>query len=241
MINGLLMVNTKTEEEKRLYENYGIIIKSVQIAAPDVQDHRVGIIGRNGSVDLTEAVTGNVRYNDRSIDIDVRFLGNENQRTAKVSELENFAHGQKLKFIFDDDDAFYYLGRIDSVSPPKVVNNKALDFTLSLTVDPYKYNITTSAEDWLWDPFDFEEGMINETANMEVDGELTYTLLAQRRWECPIIISNSAMTLEYDEGEPINIVAGSQVMYDIIITEGEHTFKFTGNGTVTINYVGGML
>lgn len=236
MINGVTLI--KGEQEVHSYDDLGLYMKSCVIDAPTPQTHRIEVQGRNGSIDLTDVLTGNVRYNDRAISLSFRYLGAENTRTALLSNLENFAHGQKLKFIFDDDKAFYYLGRIESISPS--VNRKALDIDMTLTVDPYKYNIMSSADAWLWDPFDFEEGIINETANMEVDGELEYTLIAQDRWENPIIISDSAMTVDFN-GETYPIQVGSQVMYEIIITSGENVFTFHGNGTVTINYVGGML
>lgn len=238
-LNALTMIDVSTDTAKHSYTDFGYILKSCTIDAPEPQLHKVEVVGRNGAVDMTEAIGGTVKYNERNINMEFRYMGAIDTRTSRLSDFENFAHGQLMKFIFDDDEAFYYLGRIDSVAP--TVNGSVQDITVHAIVDPYKYNITTSAEDWLWDPFDFEEGIINETANMEVDGTLTYTLVAQRRWENPIIVSDSAMTVSYDGGTPINIVVGSQVMYDIIITVGEHTFTFVGNGTVTINYVGGML
>ena len=45
--------------------------------------------------------------------------------------------------------------------------------------DPYKYNVADSTEDWLWDSFDFETGIIDEGTEITVrTGETkTYTIV----------------------------------------------------------------
>lgn len=49
--------------------------------------------------------------------------------------------------------------------------------TLKFECDPYKYELTATDEDWLWDPFDFEEGVIKEYGNQNVDGTLVLTVI----------------------------------------------------------------
>ena len=66
------------------------------------------------------------------------------------------------------------------------------------------------------------------------------SIIAGKKWDNPIVISDSDMTVAF-KGSTYQIKAGSQVMYDIILEEGENILTFTGNGKVTINYVGGML
>jgi hypothetical protein len=43
------------------------------------------------------------------------------------------------------------------------------------------------------------------------------------------------------EGETYLLKAGEQKVYDIFFAEGENTLTFTGNGTISIDYIGGSL
>ena len=238
MINGVYM-SDKNHVEKHSYDDFGFLIKSLVINAPTVQTHKVEIPGRNGLLDLTESLTGKVQYNNREITIEFRYLGAENTRSSVLSQFENFAHGQLMKFTFDDDYAYYYEGRIESIEP--VVNGKAYDITVTIDADPMKYYLQSTAEDWLWDPFDFEEGVINEPAtNLVVSGTLVYTLLVTGGSGEPTIISTAAMTVLY-KGKTYSIIKGTQVMYGLVISEGENILQFNGNGKVTIEFRGGRL
>lgn len=224
--------------EKHSYRDMGLILVNKKIGEPQVQTKTVVVPSRNGSVDMSEVLAGAVRYGDREISLKFRSLTPYKDRFSVISSVANLIHGEKMQIIFDDDAFFYYLGRIEITG---ISDNKgALDLELKCTCDPYKYSITTSADDWLWDPFDFEQGVINETSNMIVDGSLEYTLICSKRWESPTIISSANMLLDVD-GTEYEIEAGTQILYDLILTEGEHVFTFTGTGVVTIVYVGGML
>lgn len=231
MINGVTIGDKHSSE-------FNLILVSKTISAPEVQTKKVSVPGRNGDINLSTVLTGDVRYKNRSITM--KFI-NKDVKYDDIpiwkSEIENYLHGQKMRIVFDDDPAFYYYGSLN-VEP--VSYDGVAQITIKADVDPYKYSITTSEEDWLWDPFDFEQSVINETADLVVDGSLEVSIIAGKKWDNPIVISDSDMTVAF-KGSTYQIKAGSQVMYDIILEEGENILTFTGNGKVTINYVGGML
>lgn len=239
MIGNVTMINADGVE-KNSYNDFGLIIKSKIISAPEPQIHKVEIIGRDGSVDLSDILTGTVRYKDRNIKLVFRYLGAENTRTAMLTEFQTFAHGKLIKFIFNDDLSYFWRGRIIS-GEPTVVDNLAMDNSTSCVVEPYKYDILSTGEDWLWDPFDFEIGVINEMHNLIIEGSLTVMFIGSPYQDNPTITVSDPMTVSYDGGEPISLVAGTQKVYDIVITSGEHTFTFTGTGIATIDYRGGTL
>ena len=51
---------------------------------------------------------------------------------------------------------------------------------------------------------------------------------------------SAAMTVNYD-GKDYELKQGTNKIYDIVIKEGENPLMFTGTGTVTISYRGGIL
>ena len=224
--------------DKHSYRDYGLIMTEKNITTPVPKVKLVDVPVRNGSVDMSTVVSGSVRFEDRDINLKFYSMEKMDKWPMMISNLQNDLSGNKMQFIFDDDIAFYWIGRVNDVTMSVEGPNAYIQ--VKATVDPYKYSIATSAEDWLWDPFDFEQSVINETADLEVDGSLEVSIIAGKRWDNPIIISDSDMTVAF-KGSTYQIKAGSQVMYDIILEEGENILTFTGNGKVTINYVGGML
>ena len=82
--------------------------------------------------------------------------------------------------------------------------------------------------------------MINQTADIQVDGEKDVDVVCSAKWTNPIIISDSEMTVTF-EGQTFDVAVGSQVLYDAIFKPGENVMTFRGTGTISINYVGGSL
>lgn len=224
--------------EKHSYNDFGLILSSKVISPPVPQTNMVTVPMRDGSLDLTEALTEDVKYNDRVITLNFSVIDARNTWTAKVSEIQNYLHGKRMKIVFDDDAAYYYIGR---VSVNKWTSNKGVGkLVIECNVEPFKYDILSSAVDWEWDIFDFEEGIINETGELIVDGSRTITLICRRKRMFPVFTASTDMTVTY-EGETYNLKAGSQKVYDIFFVEGENELTFSGNGTITIDYTGGSL
>lgn len=221
---------------KDFYTEFGCILASKTISAPKTQTKQVKVPLRDGTIDLTDALTDEAKFENRKIEIE--FLCLTNQTQAVVSRVENFCHGRKMQVIFDDDAAFYYYGLV-SVDKPKTLRH-GVSFTVTVDAEPYKYDILSSAVDWEWDVFDFEEGIINETGALVVNGTRDVSLIIRRMRVFPEFIVSAPMTMTYD-GVTYNLKAGTQKLYRVFFKEGENNLRFTGNGTVSINYVGGQL
>ena len=222
---------------KHSFRDFGLVMTEKEIGAPEAQTKYVEVPGRNGAIDMTEVLTGNVRYKDRQIKCKFYTDRKAKDWSAFISEIQNAFQGQFCKLIFDDDAAFYWIGR---VSVELEISGRLAYIDLTATVDPYKYNITSSLDDWLWDPFDFDQDVINQTADIPVDGEKDVYVVCSAKWTNPIIISDSAMTVTF-EGQTFDVAVGSQVLYDAIFKPGENVMTFRGTGTISINYVGGSL
>lgn len=224
--------------EKHSYNDFGLILSSKEISPPKPQTKSVDVPMRDGSIDLTEAVADEVKFKDRTITLNFTVIDPVNTWATKISEIQNYLHGQRMKIIFDDDCAFYYIGRISVNEWASSKNIGTL--VIEGKVEPFKYDILSSAVDWEWDVFDFDEGIINETGQLVVDGETTITLICRRKRMFPTFIASAEMNVTF-EGETYLLKAGEQKVYDIFFAEGENTLTFTGNGTISIDYIGGSL
>ena len=111
---------------------------------------------------------------------------------------------------------------------------------LSGDVEPYKYELCSSLEDWLWDPFNFNNGIIRNYKDLEVNGTRTLVIRGRRKKVIPVFECSTAMTVSF-EGMDYNLPAGRSKVFDIYLGEGDNELVFTGNGTVSVDYRGGML
>lgn len=231
-------MNGVTIGDKHSYVDWGLILSSHVISPPKSKINMVEIPMRDGSIDLTETLAGDVKYEDRKITLTFSVIDPRRNWAVKVSDIQNYLHGKRLKIIFDEDKAFYYIGRI---SVDTWTSNQGIGkLVLSCTVEPFKYDMISSAVDWEWDLFDFEDGIINETGGLVVNGSTTIKLICRRKRMFPVFTASAAMTVSYD-GEVYNLKEGSQKIYDIFFCEGENELTFTGNGTISIDYTGGSL
>lgn len=154
------------------------------------------------------------------------------------SKLQNTLHGKNMKIIHSKDENFYWIGTVNvgSFDPHKIVS----EISLVCNVEPYKRDTFSSDEDWDWDSLDFEDGIINETKDLDVKGELEIVIEGRREHVFPVIYCSTAMQVQFNN-QTYNLKSGKQEAVDIEIVEGKNKLKFIGNGTVTISYRGGSL
>lgn len=214
---------------------FGLILYDKKISAPEPQVNYIEIPMRDGAIDLTESVSGSVRYRNREIAL-VFVLQDDVVNT--ISRVYQFCHGKKVKIVFGDDPNFYYEGRLTFNGVDD--NKESAKLSASVYADPFKYDVEPSTIDWEWDTFDFDTGLINELGELEVNGELEVSIMCRRNLELPTFIASTAMTLEF-EGVSYEIKQGEQKLYRVLFKEGLNTFKIIGNGTINIIYIGGSL
>jgi hypothetical protein len=146
--------------------------------------------------------------------------------------------------IFDDDPLWYYEGRFE-VGDPKPDDAGYITIPIKGTLKPYKYNIVSSTDDdWLWDPFDFETGVIREYKDMQIEGQTVITIIGSAMPVVPVLTVDSenhdGMTVLYG-GHTYQLVDGDNRIPAMSIGPGEHMMTFTGVGTVSIYFREGSL
>lgn len=237
------MMNGVTFGTKHSYRDWGLFLKSRPvISPPSPKTVYVDVPGSDGVIDLTESLTGDVKYETRKITCEFVVLDARDRWSNIYSEILDFLHGQQMKIILDEDPTFYYIGRltVNEWKSSKVTST----ITIEGNVEPYKLEMFSSLEDWEWDSFNFETGIIREYESIRVDESLTFTIEGRRKSVVPTFIVQS------DDGSGIDVLFGgishhlpdgSSKVLNIIIKDGVNTLVFTGNGTVSIDYRGGRL
>ena len=220
------------------YERWDFFLVTKTITPPNPKIYKVDVPGGNGSLDLTESIFGAVTYEDRTITMKFRSISDVNLWDIKRTQILAALHGRRMKLIFDDEQSYYYEGRVIVTS--FVYNNDVAEMEIEADCDPFKYEISNTGEDWLWDPFDFILGEITDD-QITVSGTEKVTIVVKMKPICPKFKADSAMTLLYS-GLQKTIPANKEIsFYDIYLTEGSHTLTLQGNGKIKISYNNGVL
>lgn len=211
------------------------------VAPPEPQYNFVEVPGMNGALDFTEAL-GGVAYRMREgkwkFLVEHDHPGYDWQRV--YSDIMNAIHGKLVKVVLEDDPDYYYTGRVSVDEWRSDPDNSYI--TLTYQLSPYKLYQYGSLDDWLWDPLDFEYGVIYEYSDIEIDGMAVVTLAASGMPVTPaFIVSNSSgLTVEF-KGNTYPLTDGTQRILNIQISGDDARLTFHGSGTVSIEYRGGKL
>lgn len=222
--------------------DWGLKIKSFDIGMPEAKTEYVDVPGMDGSLDLTETQNGGVKYGMRTLEFvfdsrDCNYL----KWTNLISRIARTIQGKEKRIILDIDHGYYYVGRcaIDT----KKTNEVLAEITITCTCEPYKIDVLSSDEPWVWDTFSFIDGVIRSTSDIQIDSTDGWQKVILQGWvynDVLRIVSNANMTVRY-RLYTYPIYTGDNYMYDIELYEGENELYFQGKGTVTIVHKGGMI
>ena len=209
----------------------------VVISQPKAKTYIVNVPFSNNNIDMTE-VFGDITYNNRTITLEFDYIGKVNEWQTTYSDILNVLQGQNVKMILDTDKAFYWEGRLDinSTNDDYITNT----VTITATVYPYKKERNNSLEPWLWDTFNFKNGIIRNYKDIVIDGYEIINIPNRREKIIPTFICNIDMQVIYNN-KTYNLPSGETQILDIQLSEGDNILKFKGNGIVSIVYRGGSL
>lgn len=127
-------------------------------AVPSPNTNFVTINGANGSIDLSQVLTGYPTYGERTGSIEFVVMNDFRNWQQAYTDIMTTLHNKKMFCIYEEDPEYYYVGRWSVQS--WVTGDSHSKITFSYTLDPYKWRIYDSDGAWLWNPFNFDIGVI---------------------------------------------------------------------------------
>lgn len=224
---------------KHSYDDFNLILSSKSIPLPKPKTERVTIPGADGELDLSTALTnGEIKFDNRTLTFKFSLLTKSRTWEGIKSTVSNYLHGKKMNIILDTDKAFYYVGRctVDPFSEAK----KGATLTVKVSAEPYKYDLFDSTEEWEWDSFNFETGIIYNLNEISVTPNTEIIIPSRRMKVVPVITTSAVMDVIFN-GVTYGLLVGDNRNLNIIFSEGENRLKFMGTGVVTIKFRGGSL
>lgn len=224
--------------EYHTWKDWELYLQKISIDLPLRKEHLVAVPGMDGAIDLSEALTeGEPRYQNRILAFSFEFEdGGYGGMLTKESIISNAINGKRLKIILDEDPRYYYMG-VPQVKVDKI-NSMVSGLDITVSADPYKYDVLSSTDNWLWDSFNFQTGIIYNLAGLRIDNNtVTIPGIAEASTIAIFNVAqaSSQMTVTY-KGRTYNLCAGRNRFPQIRVGNGPASLVFTGKGIVDIEF-----
>lgn len=252
--NDRTTIRFETENYYDTWDDFHLIPTARPILSlPTPNTKFVSIPGRKDPIDLTEYLTGHSTFGNRtgswSFFTDVDYV---EQRLggwiAFDKRLRSLFHGHVGKIVLLDDPSYFYTGEL-TMGQWQTGDDRST-VTISYDLYPYKKDLSSTMELWKFDEFDFRDGVIMYLKDMEVNGSRDVKVYGSRERISPHISGSSGLVIyKYENKSWVNygnvptksIASNDSIIPRLVIDYGENLLRFTGTGSVTIDYRRGLL
>ena len=233
----------RTGEEFNTLEDWGLAVGNNNYIGDPVQEtFYEDIPGASAMLDLSEVLCNRPVFKHRPIKV---LLGGKKPRLnwdSIISMFRNKIDGKIVRLTFSNDPSFYWRGRVNISNFDRA--RELGQFYMEIPMaDPYKYDIFTSDDDWEWDPFDFEEGVIRYIGEIEINNTIIVVPRGNMLVVPVFIIKSVTGNLSViHNGSRYPLSEGENRFPQILVAGDEEVaLQFIGKGVGTIKYRGGSL
>lgn len=200
--------------------DWRLICTSKDVTPPEPKTNYVDIDGMSGSLDLSESLSGEITYKDRSIS--ATFWTDEGTRTDReklIRDITVALHGKKIKIIEPDDPTHYFYGRVTIKATKNIL--PYAEISIEATCDPWRYAIDESVR-----KVDVNDSYTETSVVINNDGVKTV---------CPIISVSGKVKIIYN-GTSETLSTGTYQNADIKLRHGVNIIGVSGVGSVAFTY-----
>lgn len=222
MYNNVIFTRLSDNKTKESYNDFGLLLSPFELEIPEVQTNYIDVVGRDGSIDLTE-ILGQVNYKNRELNLTFTVRGGA-EKTAKIYILlAVFLHGQKMKITLPSFENYYLIGRCSIGGLYRA--KKTEQITINANCEPYMYK--------------HEITEVTKTI-----GSLPYEVIINNLQmpTTPTITTTSNVVMNFENAD-YSWSNGEHLNTSIVLREGKNifTFKEGSSGAVTFLYQEGTL
>ena len=201
------------------WTDWCLILTAKDVTPPEPKTNYINIDGMSGSLDLSESLTGEITYQDRTVTASFwTDAGSYADREKLINNIVSELHGKKVKIIEPDTPHYYFLGRVVVKSR---LNNKAYaEFTIECICDPWRYSLQDTIR------------------TVSVDNLLPMIVVLSNggaKKVYPRVKVDGSVKIEY-KGITIELTSGEYALPDIKLEKGFNMLKVSGTGTLIFTY-----
>lgn len=214
------------------------------IGDPEMETTYIQVPGRTGLIDASEVISGRRIYKKRSLEFELGGIRDRLDWDGVISALRNNIDGRVCRLTLDNDKNYYWRGRTYIRGFDRFRDLGTFSLAVP-TADPYKYNKTSSAEPWLWDPFNFETDMITYIGAITVVGSASVTIPHGHMATSPELVVSDMTSPTFTvtaNGMTHPLTVGTNRVPSILVGgDADVELEFTGDAKVQIVYRSGSL
>ena len=211
-------------DNKNTWYDWRLVLTAKDVTPPEPKTNNISLDGMNGTLDLSESLTGEVTYNDRTVTASFwTDEGSYRDREMLIQEITRTIHGKKIKIIEPDDPDHYFYGRVKIKSRKNIL--PYLEFTIEATCEPWRYSIE-----------DFER-------TVEANRKTVTSVIIRNngvKTICPDVTVTGSVNLSYN-GVTTPLTEGTYKISNIKLYPGVNILEVSGSGLVTFRYKEGDL
>ena len=226
-----------------------ILADGYTLTPPSIKTYTVDIPGGHGKLDLTEALFGDVAYNNRKQEF-IFYLINVKDFEKAKTDMSTMLHGKYFEYKMTMDPEYTYKGRftIDSYSHTAFSSGNLGEIKISIDADPFKYKkdrvFVISAIGG--ETYSFESGRKRVLPSIETDGLLKVIYngklftLPKGTWKLNELVFNSGQNEVYFNSFDVRNLTWGQLrdttnwgqfkekkLYEWYKSNGDGTYVFT--------------
>lgn len=205
--------------EQFTLDTWGALLSTFEIGEAQAKTNYIDIPGGDGSIDLTEALTGEVTYENRTITATFTLNQPRSEWSTIMDQIRAYCHGRKFNIKAPYDDDHYFIGRVNV--GPLERDGALATFEMTITCDPYKYINDLTVHNF----------------TIGSSGTLTVTLINSRRTAIPTVtINNTTQMIKGSASVSLN--AGTHRVNAIPLIQGDNaiTFNAIEGTTIQVSY-----
>lgn len=197
--------------------DWGLLLTAKTVGDPEVKTNYIELDGASGSIDLTEALTGDVPYTDRTLAASFSMSdGTVQERGAVLQDIRAALHGRKVRIVEPDDPEHFLLGRVLIRGSTNTHSLSTLD--IEAVCDPWRYAVNESER------------------RVEPKGHTDVVICnAGTKTVTPVITVSGTVNVTFN-GLTTTLTDGSYTVSDIRLKPGANVIGVAGTGVVVFKY-----
>lgn len=230
-MNSLISGLTGCAFNSKHNNDVGVVMHSKSIQPPSKKKIKDSVPFMNGSYDFsTVGSNGEIVYSEREITI-IFGLPAETKEQLQVlysKTLEWLVDVGKQKLVFDVMEDYYFMAEVEETSSFEELMSFGI-LTVKFVADPFKMSVNYIGSD-LWDPFNFEEDIVQESG-YDISGSRNISVYNPGRSVRPTINCNAPMSITKD-GKTFNLSVGDNKVYGFYLRSLINEVTVIGNGRI---------
>jgi hypothetical protein len=204
-------------DNQNTWYDFTFFLTNKVITPPELKTNYVEIDGMSGSLDLSESLTGEITYKDRTIS--ASFCTDYGKRADRLKITNDFVkavHGRKIKIIEPDDPKHYFYGRVSVKNIENILPYSTVD--IEAVCEPWRYALHES----------IRTVDVNGSVDVVINNHGIKTLCPDLVIDGKIIITQNNLS--------VSLSNGSYKISDLKLTRGSNVLTVSGKGSISFVY-----